>query len=49
MFMVYTIMGGLSAGYSPVIQSLALGVYTERGGEETGKLFGGLNVVHALG
>ena len=49
MFTVYTVFGGLAVGYAPLIQSLALEVYTGRGGEETGKLLGGLNVVHGLG
>ena len=49
MFTVYTVMGSLAAGYAPAVQSLALGIYTSRGGEETGKLFGGLSMVQALG
>lgn len=48
MFTVYTIIGGLSAGFTPSVQSLALGIYAVRGGEETGKLFGGLSMVQAL-
>ena len=49
MFTAYTILGSLAAGFTPAIQSLALGIYAGRGGEETGKLFGGLSVVQALG
>ena len=45
MFTAYTILGSLAAGFTPAIQSLALGIYAGRGGEETGKLFGGLSVV----
>jgi hypothetical protein len=49
MFTVYTVLGSLAAGFTPAVQSLALGIYAGRGGEETGKLFGGLSVVQALG
>ena len=49
MFTVYTALGCLGAGFLPAIQSLALWIYAGRGGEETGKLFGGLSVVQALG
>jgi len=49
MFTVYTVLGSLAAGFAPAVQSLALGIYAGRGGEETGKLFGGLSVVQALG
>jgi hypothetical protein len=49
MFTVYTAFGSLGAGFTPAVQSLALEIYAGRGGEETGKLFGGLSVVHALG
>lgn len=49
MFTAYTVLGSLAAGYTPAVQSLALGIYGSRGGEETGKLFGGLSVVQALG
>ena len=49
MFTVYTVLGSLAAGFTPAVQSLALGIYAGRGGEETGKLFGALSVVQALG
>ena len=49
LFTVYTMLDSLSAGYMPAVQSLALGIYASRGGQETGKLFGGLSVVQALG
>ena len=48
MFTVFTVVGSLSAGFTPSVQSLALGIYAVRGGEETGKLFGGLSMVQAL-
>ena len=49
LFTAYTVLGSLAAGFTPAVQSLALGIYAGRGGEETGKLFGGLSVVQALG
>ena len=49
LFTVYTALGSFGAGFTPAVQSLALGIYAGRGGEETGKLFGGLSVVQALG
>ena len=49
LFTAYTALGSLAAGLTPAVQSLALGIYAGRGGEETGKLFGGLSVVQALG
>ncbi|KAF9647561.1 MFS general substrate transporter [Thelephora ganbajun] len=49
MFTLYTVLGSLAAGFMPAIQSLALWIYAGRGGEETGKLFGSLSVVQALG
>jgi len=49
MFTVYTVLGSLAGGFTPAVQSLALGIYGGRGGEETGKLFGGLSVVQVLG
>lgn len=49
LFTIYTMLDSLSAGYTPAVQSLALGIYTSRGGHETGKLFGGLSVVQVLG
>ena len=49
MFTVYTALGSLAVGFTPAAQSLALGIYAGRGGEETGKLFGALRVVQVLG
>lgn len=49
MFTAYTVLDSLAAGYAPAVQSFALWIYTSRGGEETGKLFGGLSMVQALG
>lgn len=49
LFTVYTVLGSLGAGFTPAVQSLAMGIYAGRGGEETGKLFGSLSVVQVLG
>ncbi len=48
MFTVYTMMGCLGTGFSPAIQSVAMGLYTQQGGTELGKLFGALSVMSAL-
>ncbi|TFK68620.1 MFS general substrate transporter [Pluteus cervinus] len=48
----FTICGVLACfggGWSPAIQSVALAVYARQGGSETGKLFGALSVLQALG
>lgn len=38
----------MGVGFSPAIQSVAMGVYTQQGGTELGKLFGALSVMSAL-
>jgi hypothetical protein len=43
-----TMVGAFGAGFGPAMQSVALGLYTARGGSETGKLFGALSVVQSL-
>jgi len=48
-FTVWTAMGSVGAGVSPAVQSLALLLYTNSGGTESGSLFGALSVVNALG
>ena len=47
-FTVFGMMSSLSAGFSPGVQSVALALYTRRGGTETGRLFGALSVVQVL-
>jgi len=47
-FTVWTAMGSVGAGVSPAVQSLALVLYTNSGGTESGSLFGALSVIHAL-
>ncbi|KIY72114.1 MFS general substrate transporter [Cylindrobasidium torrendii FP15055 ss-10] len=43
-----SMISSLAAGFGPSIQSVALELYNERGGVETGKLFGSLSVLQAL-
>jgi hypothetical protein len=47
-FTLFGMVGSLSGGFSPAVQSVMLALYTRRGGTETGKLFGALGVVQAL-
>lgn len=44
-----TMLGSLGAGFGPALQSVALGLYSQRGGTESGRLFGALSVVESLG
>lgn len=48
LYTIFTMIGCFGSGYSPAIQSVALGLYTQQGGKESGKLFGALAVVQAL-
>lgn len=43
-----SMVSSLAAGFGPSIQSVALELYNERGGVESGKLFGSLSVLQAL-
>ncbi|KAF9053131.1 major facilitator superfamily domain-containing protein [Panaeolus papilionaceus] len=47
-FTVFGMMGSFGAGFSPAVQSVALSLYTRKGGIESGRLFGGLSVIQAL-
>lgn len=47
-FGLFTIIGAFGTGFGPAISNVALTLYTERGGRETGKLFGAMSVVQAL-
>lgn len=44
-----SIFGSLASGFIPTMNSVALELYTHRGGTESGKLFGALSVVQSLG
>lgn len=43
-----SMVSSLAAGFGPSIQSVALELYNDRGGVESGKLFGSLSVLQAL-
>ncbi|EKM55184.1 uncharacterized protein PHACADRAFT_255634 [Phanerochaete carnosa HHB-10118-sp] len=43
-----TVLGSFGAGFGPALQSVALGLYTLRGGTESGRLFGAMSVVQSL-
>lgn len=46
-FGIVSVVTSLGSGFAPAAQSLALGLMP-RGGEDAGKLFGGLAAVQAL-
>ncbi|KAI0072772.1 MFS general substrate transporter [Panus rudis PR-1116 ss-1] len=48
-FTVYTMMTCFGSGFSPAIQSVAMSLYAEKGGQESGKLFGALSIIQSLG
>ncbi|KAL7283592.1 hypothetical protein ACG7TL_003027 [Trametes sanguinea] len=47
-FAATSCMGAVGMGFGPAIQSVALTLYNQRGGQDTGKLFGAMSVVQAL-
>lgn len=48
-FTAFGMLGAMSTGFNPALQSVALGLYNRRGGSaEAGKLLGALSVVQAL-
>jgi hypothetical protein len=47
-FLTFTLLGSFGSGFSPAVQSVALQLYSRKGGKESGRLFGALSVVHAL-
>ncbi|OSD08608.1 MFS general substrate transporter [Trametes coccinea BRFM310] len=47
-FAATSCMGAFGMGFGPAIQSVALTLYNQRGGQDTGKLFGAMSVVQAL-
>ena len=50
-FVSASALSALATGYSPMINSLSLELYTRRGGAayEAGRLFGAMSVIQALG
>jgi MFS family permease len=51
LFFAASMLATLGTGYAPVVQSLSLELYVRRGGEmsESGRLFGAMSVIQALG
>lgn len=51
MFIAATAFGALGEGYPPTMHSLALELYTRRGGapSEAGRLFGAMSVIQTIG
>lgn len=47
-FVIFGLFGAMGIGFSPAMQTLAMAMYSRRGGTETGRLFGALSVVQAL-
>ncbi|KAI0341888.1 MFS general substrate transporter [Trametopsis cervina] len=47
-YTLFTMVDALGAGFEPAVSSVALGLYIQRGGTESGKLFGALSVVQSL-
>ncbi|KAF9444748.1 MFS general substrate transporter [Macrolepiota fuliginosa MF-IS2] len=48
-FTVFGMLSAMGAAFSPATQTVALALYTRRGGTESGRLFGALSVLQALG
>lgn len=48
-FTLASLFSALGAGLSPAAKTVALAMFLGRGGGESGRLFGGLGVVQALG
>jgi len=47
-FILFSMMSSFGAGFSPAMQSIALDLYSRRGGKEIGRLFGAWSVLQAL-
>ncbi|KAK0210839.1 major facilitator superfamily domain-containing protein [Desarmillaria ectypa] len=47
-FTLSSMLGSMGTGFSPAVQSVALELYTQRGGTESGRLFGALSAIQAL-
>ncbi|KAF5373858.1 hypothetical protein D9758_000672 [Tetrapyrgos nigripes] len=47
-FLLFGMLGSLGSGFSPAVQSVTVELYSHRGGDESGKLFGALSVIQAL-
>ncbi|OCH93392.1 MFS general substrate transporter [Obba rivulosa] len=47
-FILGSMLGSFGSGFGPAVQSLALALYTQRGGKESGRLFGAIGVVQTI-
>lgn len=48
-FTVFGMMNSVGMAFSPAVQSVALALYVQQGNKESGRLFGALSVLQALG
>lgn len=48
-FTLFGMLGSMGTAFSPATQTVTLALYTKRGGTESGRLFGALSVLQALG
>ena len=47
-FTTLTMSSSFGSGFGPAVSSVALALYTQRGGSESGKLFGAMSVIQSL-
>ncbi|KAJ3573787.1 hypothetical protein NP233_g2219 [Leucocoprinus birnbaumii] len=48
-FTMFGMVGSMGTAFSPATQAVTLALYTQRGNKESGRLFGALSVLQALG
>jgi len=48
-FTVFGMMNSVGMAFSPAVQSVAMALYVQQGNKESGRLFGALSVLQALG
>jgi hypothetical protein len=48
-FTGFGMLGSMGTAFSPATQTVTLALYTQRGNKESGRLFGALSVLQALG
>jgi len=48
-FTIFGMVNSMGMAFSPAVQSTALALYVQNGNKESGRLFGALSVVQALG
>ncbi|EMD38291.1 hypothetical protein CERSUDRAFT_64554 [Gelatoporia subvermispora B] len=47
-FIIGSLIASFGSGFGPAVQSLALALYTQTGGKETGRLFGAIGVIQTI-